>query len=134
MHWKRVEGAVLQWAEVPTEAGMSFGGRALTKVDEARRSKIHAGNCMACAQRGIDLTGSGYVQWHHLAGKTKPGCHQKTIGLCLWHHQGRPMGNDTHASSRERYGPSLAEGSKPFHVEFGSDDELLALQNAILGD
>ena len=111
---------------------MSFGGRALTKADETRRAQIHAGNCMACAQRGIDLTGSGYVQWHHLDGKTKPGCHQKTIGLCFWHHQAQPMYADTHASSRERYGPSLAEGSKPFHREFGSNAELLARQNAIL--
>jgi hypothetical protein len=112
---------------------MTFGGRALTKADEARRTKIHAGNCIACAQRGIDLTGSGYVQWHHLEGKTKPGCHQKTVGLCLWHHQARPMGTDTHKYSRAYYGPSLDEGSKPFHAEFGSNAELLARQNELLG-
>jgi Recombination enhancement, RecA-dependent nuclease len=112
---------------------MSFGGRALTIADKARRTKIHAGNCMACAQRGIDLTASGYVQWHHLDGKTKPGCHQKTIGLCQWHHLGHPMGSDTYSDSRRHYGPSLAKGSKPFHVEFGSDDELLKIQNEILG-
>ncbi len=113
---------------------MSLGGKALNLADESRRRKIHAGNCMACEQRGIDLAGSGYVQWHHLDGKTKPGSHQKTIGLCLWHHQGRPMFDASHALCREYYGPSLAEGSKPFHAEFGSDDELLAFQNAILGD
>ena len=27
------------------------------------------------------------------------------------------------------YGPSLANGSKPFHAVFGSDDELLELTN-----
>jgi Recombination enhancement, RecA-dependent nuclease len=111
---------------------VSFGGRSLTKADEARRTNIHAGNCMACAQRGIDLTGSGYVQWHHLDGKMKPNCHQKTIGLCQWHHQGFPMYSDTYAKAIARYGPSLAKGSKPFHVEFGSNAELLARQNAIL--
>jgi len=111
---------------------VSFGGRSLTKADEARRAKIHAGNCMACAQRGIDLTGSGYVQWHHLEGKTKPGCHQKTIGLCFWHHQARLMYQDTHAYSRVYYGPSLAEGSVPFHQEFGYDPELLDMQNKVL--
>ena len=111
---------------------MSFGGRSLTKADEERRTKIHAGNCMACEQRGINLTNSGYVQWHHLDGKTKPGCHQKTIGLCLWHHQGCPMENFTHAECREYYGPSLNEGSRPFHAEFGSDTFLLQMQNEIL--
>ena len=112
---------------------MSFGGRALTIADKERRTKIHAGNCMACAQRDIDLTGSGYVQWHHLEGKTKPGCHDKTVGLCQWHHLGHPMNGETYAYSRERYGPSLAKGSKPFHREFGSDSELLARQNDLLG-
>ena len=112
---------------------MSFGGRSLTKADEARRAKIHAGNCIACAQRGIDLTGSGYVQWHHLDGKTKPGAHQKTIGLCQFHHLGHPMNGETHAYSRAYYGPSLAEGSRPFHAEFGSNGDLLAQQNAIPG-
>ena len=29
--------------------------------------------------------------------------------------------------------PILNEGSKPFHAEFGSDPELLAYQNALLG-
>jgi hypothetical protein len=33
---------------------------------------------------------------------------------------------------REEYGPSLAEGSKPFHSEFGSNAELLQQQNDYL--
>lgn len=88
---------------------------------------------MACAQRGIDLTNTGYVQFHHLDGKTKPDCHQKTIGLCVWHHQARPIDGMTHAYCRLKFGPSLHEGSKPFHRAFGSDDELLAMQNQIIG-
>lgn len=109
---------------------MTFGGKSLTLADEARRRKIHAGNCMACEQRGIDLTNTGYVQWHHLAGKKR---HDLTIGLCLWHHQGRPIDSHTHAYCREVYGPSLAEGSKPFHAEFGSNDDLLRMQNRLIG-
>lgn len=108
---------------------MSFGGKSLTKADEARRTAIHAGNCMACAQRGIDLTGQGLVQWHHLKGRKH---HDLTIGLCYWHHQAGLFWGHSHDEMRERYGPSLAEGSKPFHAEFGSDDELLARQNDVL--
>jgi hypothetical protein len=33
---------------------------------------------------------------------------------------------------RDHYGPSLADGSKPFHAAFGSDAELLARQNEYL--
>jgi len=87
---------------------------------------------MACEQRGIKLTNTGYVQWHHLDGKTKPGCHQKTIGLCLWHHQGRPIEDYSHAACRDYYGPSLMGGSKLFYAEFGNNEFLLQMQNKIL--
>jgi hypothetical protein len=32
----------------------------------------------------------------------------------------------------ERFGPSVATGSKPFHAMYGSDDELLEFQDALL--
>ena len=109
---------------------MTFSGKALTKADEARRTLIHEGPCMACMQRGINMTGSGYVQWHHTAGKNR---HDLTCGLCMWHHMARPMFGLSHAQLRAQYGPSLAEGSKPFHAEFGSNEHLLQLQNNYLG-
>ena len=110
---------------------MTFGGKSLTKSDLARREAIHAGNCMACAQLGIDMSGSGYVQWHHTAGRKH---HDRTCGLCQWHHLGRPMFELTTQQCRERYGPSLiADGSKPFHARFGDNPSLLARQNALLG-
>lgn len=108
---------------------MTFAGKSLTKADEARRTAIHAGHCMACYQRGIDLRGQGLVQWHHMAGKKR---HDLTCGLCVWHHQGYPFAFHTHDEMRADYGPSLAEGSKPFHAAFGSNAELLALQNEFL--
>lgn len=109
---------------------MTFSGKSLTKADLARRQAIHAGGCVACDQRGIDMAGSGYVQFHHTAGKKR---HDLTVGLCQWHHLGRPMYEMTHQECREHYGPSLAEGSKPFHAEFGSDDEMLQRQRELLG-
>lgn len=109
---------------------MSFGGKSLTIADVERRRQIHAGNCMACEQRGIDLSNSGYIQWHHTAGKKR---HDLTCGLCQWHHMARPMFDMTHQQCRDYYGPSLAEGSKPFYAEFGNNADLLAMQNRILG-
>lgn len=110
---------------------MTFSGKSLTKADEARRTAIHAGHCMACIQRDIDMRGSGYVQWHHTAGKKH---HDLTCGLCQWHHMGRPMFGYALAYLRKKFGPSLAEGSKPFHREFGSNAELLERQNELLGE
>ncbi len=108
---------------------MTFTGKSLTKADEARRTLIHAGHCMACKQRNIDMRESGYVQWHHTAGKKH---HDLTCGLCQWHHMGRPMFDLSLAQLREGFGPSLAEGSKPFHAAFGSNAELLTMQNELL--
>lgn len=109
---------------------MTFAGKHLTKADLARREAIHAGHCMACIQRDIDVSGQGVVQWHHTAGKKR---HDLTCGLCMWHHMARPFPGLTHEDMRRDYGPSLAEGSKPFHAEFGSNADLLARQNEYLG-
>lgn len=43
-------------------------------------------------------------------------------------------GGVTHEYFRRVYGPSLAEGSKPFRHEFGSDEFLLEMQNRILDE
>lgn len=110
---------------------MTFGGKSRTKAEDARFDAIKRGNCLACAQRDIDVSGQGVVEVHHLQGKKR---HDLTVGLCMWHHRTRLFEYDfrNHAQMREYYGPSLAEGSKPFHGEFGSDAELLATQNEIL--
>lgn len=53
-------------------------------------------------------------------------------GLCIWSHRAVPFAFHSHAEMRDHYGPSLAEGSKPFHAAFGSNAELLARQNELL--
>lgn len=111
---------------------MTFGGKPLTKADKARRAAIHAGHCVACYQRGIDLRGQGLVQWHHLLSGGRRIGHQATVGLCFWRHMAQPFWGCIHSEMRDEYGPSLAEGSKPFHAEFGSNTELLELQNRLL--
>lgn len=110
---------------------MSFGGKSLTKADLERRRKIHASNCVACSQWDIDVTDSGYVQWHHLNGRKH---HDQTVALCQWHHMGRPHYHWTAKEMRESHGPSLFHESKAFHAEFGSNEELLQRQNGWLGE
>jgi hypothetical protein len=109
---------------------VTFGGKSRTKAQDARFDAIKRGHCLACLQRGIDLRGQGLVQVHHLRGKKY---HDLTVGLCYWHHQAGLFFAHTHAHMREHYGPSLAEGSKPFHQAFGSDASLLDMQNELLG-
>lgn len=109
---------------------MSFGGKSMTKPERDRITAIKEGECLACAQRGHEIAG---VEAHHLLSGGRRIGHHATIGLCPWHHRGAVLFGATHAYMRAIYGPSLAEGSKPFHAEFGSDAELLARQNELLG-
>lgn len=105
---------------------MTFSGKHLTKADEARRSAIHAGNCCACEQLGLDITDSGVVEFHHTAGKKR---HDLTVGLCCFHHRGVPWPGRSLAWCRENLGPALSEGSKPFVAKFGTGAALLAVQD-----
>jgi hypothetical protein len=109
---------------------VTFSGRTPTKADQARLDALKRGTCIACLQR-FDDPPDHVPEIHHLDGKTKPGAHQRTIALCGWHHRSDNWGL-RRATLREQYGPSLAEGSKPFHEAFGSNALLLTIQNAIL--
>jgi hypothetical protein len=68
---------------------------------------------------------------HILSGGVRVG-HEATYCLCPWHHRGVPNMGWTARMMEDRYGPSLARGSKPFHRAFGSDAELLDYQNKLL--
>ena len=99
------------------------------EIDRARFDAIKNGHCMACVQRGIDMRGQGLVEVHHLLSGGRRIGHQATVGACCWHHRGAVLWGHSHQEMRDHYGPSLAEGSKPFHAEFGTNAELLARQN-----
>lgn len=98
-----------------------------TKAQAARfvAIKLDTG-CVCCRIKGL-----GYVQpdIHHLTLRKR--CHDETIGLCPWHHRGYTEGRSV-AAFEDMFGPSLAQGSKPFHAAFGSDEQLLAYQNELL--
>jgi hypothetical protein len=59
--------------------------------------------------------------------------HRFTISLCPWHHRGiRPNTSRTVRETREMLGPSLALTPTSFTLHYGTDDELLALQNTLV--
>lgn len=101
---------------------MSFGSRSLPKptAEQLRRwDLIRAKGCICCRLQGY----MGGVEIHHLkSGNVRMG-HDFTVGLCDFHHRGVGDG----------IGPSLADGARTFHNEFGGDDWLLAEQNRAIG-
>lgn len=97
-------------------------GRA-TKAQADRWERFQRVGCICCRKRGY----YSIPEVHHLLSGNRRRGHDFTIPLCPWHHRGiEPPPVDV--------GPSFADGSKPFRACFGSDDELLAETNKVLGD
>jgi hypothetical protein len=92
-----------------------------TKADLYRFAQLQSLGCICCLQNG----NYSEPDIHHLVSLGKRD-HQRTVPLCPAHHRG--VGH-----SPELHGPSLAHGSKPFHAEFGSDEELLERTNELIG-
>ena len=89
--------------------------------------------CMLNMQLWMPVPYRGACEAHHLLSGGRRRGHLFTIGLCRWHHQAVPPREGmSEASAMAMYGPSVATGSKPFHLMYGSDDALLEFQNALL--
>ncbi|MFA4294417.1 Ref family recombination enhancement nuclease [Xanthomonas perforans] len=104
-----------------------------TAAEVARFELSKEGPCMACVVRmatGLlpqQLVVVGCDYNHCKSGNRRRG-HLFGYALCVWHHRAHPMPRQTTSSTRDRYGPSLMDGSALFHETYGSDDELIALQ------
>lgn len=107
-----------------------------TKAQRKRLQDVTHRECLACTlNRGWSLETAyreGCDAHHLLSGGRRRG-HSETVGLCPWHHRGvRPSECPSDAVARDLYGPSMALESKTFHATYGSDDDLLAMQNRML--
>jgi hypothetical protein len=111
------------------------GNRAPTARERDRIVACKEGPCVACLVL-LDAGRISYVNdggdYHHLlSGGIRKG-HRWGVCLCPYHHRRVPDWGMTVPEMREVFGPSLLDGSKPFHAAFGSDDELLARQDALI--
>lgn len=107
-----------------------------TAAEEARIVFSKIGPCMACmslvVQGLLDIeqvfVGGDYQ--HTKSGNIRRG-HWFGFCLCVWHHRRHPFGKNSFAQMREKWGPSLMDGSRTFHETYGTDDELIAQQTYI---
>lgn len=102
---------------------------------QARFDALRAIGCVCCRMNeaiGLDRV-CMYAEIHHLPGGGHHGQKRRgdefTIPLGPWHHRGIGPA----AEMTKRGGPSFAKGSKPFRAVYGTDDELLALANRLIG-
>lgn len=108
------------------------------RMGEAKMSDVpDATCCMACLvwfrkgniEREQVARVSDYN--HTKSGNIRRG-HIKGYAGCLWHHRGRVEDGWSHKTMRGIYGPSLMDGGKLFSAAYGTDDELIALQDDVL--
>lgn len=97
-----------------------------TPEDAFRMARLKEMRCICCEIRGWISCSQSEV--HHLIAGNRRRGHLFTIPLCRWHHRGVPNAGGNKWMTAN-LGPSLAQGSKPFHAYFGSDDELLEKTN-----
>lgn len=86
----------------------------------SRMGNMPREDCATCCQ--YDHKKSGNIRRGHAYG----------FASCDWHHMRRITDGWTFAAMRAHFGPSLLDGSRLFHDTYGSDDELIALQDEIL--
>ncbi len=101
----------------------------ILKADRARFELLKQMPCIACVRAGKTILFCGETEIHHLLSGGRRIGHQATVPLGAWHHRGVLRGAAGRSAMIGLFGPSLADGSKPFHDKHGTDSELLAETN-----
>ncbi len=103
-----------------------------TKSEAERMDRVKNGPCLACQIWGKSTKMT--VEVHHQTKHGRTLGHAFTVGLCHFHHQAKllPRGFDSRKAAAAEFGPSYADGREPWEKEFGTDEELLTMQNLLL--
>jgi len=104
-----------------------------TAAQAARFVHIRAIGCIACL---LDGRACVTPEVHHLNeggyhGAKRRG-HDFTVGLCGWHHQGRPPLGMAMAGAINVLGPSHKLQKMAFRAHYGTDDQLLETTNKLI--
>lgn len=70
------------------------------------------------------------AEYHHCLSGNKRRGHRFGYALCVGHHRG--VFEIPYTQWKQQYGPSLARESKLFHELYGTDDELIEMQDVIV--
>jgi hypothetical protein len=110
-----------------------------TAEDEERFQAMRQIGCVACLKnqevgRASATLVLRRLEIHHLISGGRRIGHHATICLCHFHHQAKflPYVDYGYQAQAAAFGPSLEREPRRFHDMYGTDEELLARQNALL--
>jgi hypothetical protein len=112
-----------------------------TVEDQARWDAMLRLGCLCCyLNRRKGLARACFartrpeLEIHHLTDAGRRISHDATVCLCRFHHQGDrlPYTGAGYKVQAERFGPSLGREKRHFQATYGSDADLLSLQNRLL--
>jgi hypothetical protein len=89
---------------------------------------------MACVKEGIAQPFP--TEAHHLVDfgyREHSGGHDSTLPLCGWHHRGLQRELWLKIEMEAKYGPSLGLNKRKFVATYGTERELLAKIDVLLG-
>lgn len=118
-------------------------GHSTGKPTKAEASRIVAAKwetgcvpCLAWARAGNMPLGdvAECCEYDHKKSGNRRRGHRFGFASCLWHHRRVVPDGWTHATMRAHFGPSLMDGSRLFRETYGTDDELIALQDELLSE
>ena len=104
-----------------------------TKAEAARFAKLKALGCVACRLERIPPDTMEPQIHHFLSGNKRIG-HMATVPLCYWHHNGLPYDGVPTAWFLANVGPSFHKHTRQFRAKYGSDAELLAMTDELIGE
>lgn len=104
-----------------------------TKAQAARFRKLKELGCVACRLDGTDRDSVEPDIHHMLSGNKRIG-HMATVPLCKFHHVGEAYDGVPESWFLENVGPSWHRHRRAFRARYGSDAELIAITNELIGE
>jgi hypothetical protein len=104
-----------------------------TKDDARRLAVIVQIGCLPCL---IDGWGGVEATVQHITegGRRVEDEHQNTYGSCTWHHLGEvpPSFNGDARAATRRFGPSFYHSKREFAMKYGSERQLVLIQDRLV--
>jgi len=106
-------------------------GKNRTNAENKRFDQIQQRGCVPCYLEAKLQSRVWLVEpcdIHHTEGQN----HSLTYGNCPWHHRGLRKIGVAEWIMVENFGPSMAKSPKAYRARYGSESDILAIQNKML--